>query len=139
MNPLAGPAGPGKFSTRPDQLTLPSSSYGEGVQTAAIKAGAPLARTVDVRGTTPAEIRQAASQGPVTPLYAPTQRPDEPITQGIAMGPGAGPEILGMNQVNMDRDKDFLAKYIPMLQTMAASPDASESFRIFVRSVQSSL
>ena len=37
MNPLAGPAGPGKFSTRTDNLQMPSQFYGEGVETAAIK------------------------------------------------------------------------------------------------------
>jgi hypothetical protein len=31
MNPLAGPAGPGKFSTRTDKLELGSTAYGEGV------------------------------------------------------------------------------------------------------------
>lgn len=30
-------------------------------------------------------------------LHAPTARPDEPITHGLAMGPGAGPEALGLN------------------------------------------
>jgi len=29
---------------------------------------------------------------PVVPLSAPTQRPDEPVTTGINMGPGAGTE-----------------------------------------------
>jgi hypothetical protein len=32
MNPLAGPAGPGKFSTRTDKLELGSTAYGEGVE-----------------------------------------------------------------------------------------------------------
>jgi hypothetical protein len=45
MNPLAGPAGPGKYSTRTDNLQMGSQFYGEGVETAAIKSGAPLART----------------------------------------------------------------------------------------------
>ena len=38
--PLAGAAGPGKYAVRTDGLTLPSSSYGEGVQTQAIKQAA---------------------------------------------------------------------------------------------------
>lgn len=28
-------------------------------------------------------------------LFAPSERPDEPITTGLSSGPGAGPEILG--------------------------------------------
>lgn len=33
--------------------------------------------------------------GPLTPLNAPTQRPNEPLTAGLPTGPGPGPEILG--------------------------------------------
>lgn len=48
----------------------------------------------------------------VTPLFAPTQKPDEPITAGISRGPGPGPEALG---VNMPAQKlsDALAKMLP--------------------------
>lgn len=31
---------------------------------------------------------------PVTPLSAPTQRPDEDVASGLPVGPGAGPEAL---------------------------------------------
>lgn len=141
MNPKAGVAGPGPFSVRTDQLRLPSAGYGEGVQTQAIQQGAPLAKTPDVRGAQASQVRQAAAQGGVTPLYAPTDRPQEPITHGIDMGPGDGSAVLGMNQAQQQSnvDKDFLAKYMPMLETIASSPDSSETFRIFVRSIQSIL
>jgi hypothetical protein len=33
-------------------MLFPSSGYGEGTETAAIKGGAPLAKTPDVRGAT---------------------------------------------------------------------------------------
>jgi len=111
--PLAGAAGPGKFSVRSDGLQLPSASYGEGVETQAIKSAAPLAKTPDVRGATNTAVRQAAAQTPVTPLFAPTQRPEEPITTGIAMGPGAGPEVLGMRPVTTEKLSDILAKMLP--------------------------
>ena len=111
--PLAGAAGPGKFSVRSDGLQLPSASYGEGVETQAIKSAAPLAKTPDVRGATNTAVRQAAAQTLVTPLFAPTQRPEEPITTGIAMGPGAGPEVLGMRPVTTEKLSDILAKMLP--------------------------
>ena len=111
MNPLAGPAGPGKYSTRTDNLQMPSQYYGEGVETAAIKSGAPLAKTGDVKGMPSSEVR-AAAQGPITELYAPSQRPDEPITAGIAMGPGPGPEVLGM-QPQQETLSQILAKMLP--------------------------
>jgi len=96
--PLAGASGPGKFAVRTDGLSLPSAAYGEGVETQAIKSGAPMARTPDVRGARASDIREAATQEPVTPLYAPSARPDEPITSGIALGAGPGPEVLGGQQ-----------------------------------------
>jgi hypothetical protein len=111
--PLAGAAGPGKFSVRTDGLQLGSTAYGEGKETQAIKSGAPLAKTPDVRGTTNAQVRQAASasaQG--AGLFDPTQRPDEPITAGIAMGPGPGPEALGIAKPTI-KLSDSLAKMLP--------------------------
>lgn len=111
MNPLAGPSGPGKFSTRTDKLRMGSTSYGEGVETQAIKSGAPLATTPDVRPTPAAEVRAAAAE-PITLLFAPSQRPDEPITTGIAMGAGAGPEVLMMGKQTV-KTSDTLAKMLP--------------------------
>ena len=111
--PLAGPAGPGKFSTRTDGLSFQSPEYGAGVEQAAIKAGAPMAKTADVRGARAGDVRAAAQGAPVTPLYAPTQRPDEPITTGIVPGPGAGPEALGMRTMSQEKLSDILATMLP--------------------------
>lgn len=110
--PLAGASGPGKFSKRTD-MDLGSIAYGEGVETAAIKAGAPLARTPDVRGIPTSQV-QAAAQESVTPLYAPSQRPDEPVTAGIAMGAGPGPEVLGVNTAASSESlSSILAQMLP--------------------------
>jgi hypothetical protein len=98
MNPLAGPAGPGPFSTRTDQLNFQSDYYGQGIENKMVKEGAPLAKTADVRGVPASEVRQIAERAPVTNLYAPSQRPDEPITSGINTGPGPGSEVLGLPQ-----------------------------------------
>jgi hypothetical protein len=35
---------------------------------------------------------------PITPLMAPTERPDEPFTNGMPFGEGMGPEILNLPQ-----------------------------------------
>ena len=134
MNPLAGPSGPGKFSTRTDKLEMGSTSYGEGVETAAIKSGAPLASTPDTRPAPASAVRDAA----VTPLFAPSQRPEEPITAGVDMGPGAGSDALIMNQIQQN-DQDIVAKYLPSLTTMANMQDTPQSFRAFVSFLQGSL
>ena len=138
--PMAGVSGPGKFSKRTDGLSFQSTEYGSGVENAANKAGAPLAKTPDVRGARASEVR-AAAQEAVTPLYAPTQRPEEPITAGIPMGAGPGPEVLGMNQPSADTDADRqkLLSYLPALETIAQSPSSSQSFRNYVRLLRANL
>ena len=112
LNPLAGPAGPGKFSTRTDNLQMGSTAYGEGVETQAIQSGAPLAKTGDVRPARAGDVRQAAMQGPATGLFAPTERPEEPITTGIDMGAGAPSKAL-MMQKSITKTSDTLAKMLP--------------------------
>ena len=132
--PLAGASGPGKFSKRTD-MDMGSIAYGEGVETQAIKSGAPLARTQDVAAANP--LRASA---PVTPLFAPSQRPDEPITAGIPMGAGPGPEVLGINNnIDTEEDKQRMISYLPALEVMAASPNSSQAFRNYVRMLRANL
>jgi hypothetical protein len=80
MNPLAGPAGPGKYSTRTDNLQMGSTAYGEGVETQAIKSGAPLAKTGDVRPARAGDVREAAGAAPVTAESA-TVDTDEAVVE----------------------------------------------------------
>ena len=110
MNPLAGPAGPGKYSTRTDNLEMGSIAYGEGVETQAIKSGAPLSKTADAVSGPQDRVRP--EQTPLTGLYAETQRPDEPITSGIDMGPGPGSSALQMKKVT-NKLSDTLAQMLP--------------------------
>jgi hypothetical protein len=116
MNPLAGPAGPGKYATRTDNLQMGSTAYGEGVETAAIKSGAPLGKTADAVSGPTGRLRQVEPQAPVTELYAPSERPNEPITAGIDMGEGPGSSAL-MMQPATEKLSDILAKMIPYDQT----------------------
>jgi hypothetical protein len=113
-NPLVGPSGPGAFSKRTDvgtpEMKLGSIAYGEGKDTAAIKAGAPLAKTGDV---TPSQAPSVSMpQGEITPLFAPSQRPNEPVTAGIDMGPGPGSSVLMMGK-SAEKLSDTLAKMLP--------------------------
>jgi hypothetical protein len=110
--PLAGAAGPGKFSKRTD---LPSQYYGEGVETASVKSGASLSSTrgiADNVGGRP--VSAPAVSAPVTELFAPSERPEEPITAGINSGAGPGSDAL-MMQSNFAQRKmsDILAEMIP--------------------------
>lgn len=111
INPLAGPSGPGKYSTRTDKLSLGSTSYGD--DTAEINTAAPKSKTRgiadDVGGRPSNPLNQMA---PVTPLFAPTQKPNEPITTGVLPGAGAGPEALMMKKTSV-KTSDTLAPLLP--------------------------
>jgi len=127
MNPLAGPAGPGKYSTRTDNLQMGSIAYGEGVETAAIKSGAPLAKTPNVRPE------------PITELYAPTQRPEEPATTGIDMGAGAGSEVLALRKPDETNFIAAISAYKPVLNFVADQPNTSPETRAAIRQLWDSL
>jgi hypothetical protein len=135
MNPLAGPAGPGKFSTRTDKLEMGSTAYGEGVETQAIKSGAALASTPDVKGTPASAVRQAA----LTPLYAPTERPDIPVTEGIDMGAGAGSEALMMRQEDDTNFRTAISEYMPVLNFISDQPNTSPETRAAIKRLMDNL
>ncbi len=112
MNPLAGVPGPGPFSVRNDKLNLGSTAYGEGQETAMINTAAPKATTRGIADNVGG--RPASAMAPVTPLFAPSQRPEEPVTAGIDMGEGPGSSALMMqSQFATRKLSDILAEMIP--------------------------
>jgi hypothetical protein len=134
-NPMQGVSGPGPYAKRTD-LSYQSQSYGDGVAYDAAKSGAPLATAQ--KSPMLSQAPRVGAGEPAVGLYDPTQRPDEPITQGIDSGPGAGSDALMMNQIQQN-DKDIVAKYLPSLSAMASAQDTPQSFRAFVSFLQGSL
>ena len=107
--PLAGAAGPGKFSKRTD---LPSSYYGEGVETSALKSQIPVSKTTGVADDVGGRPRNPLT--PITPLFAPSERPEEPITNGVDIGAGAGSESLMMNVMQGQKSlSETLSQMLP--------------------------
>lgn len=107
--PLAGASGPGKFSKRTD---LPSTYYGEGVETSAIKSQIPLSKTTGSADNVGGRPKNPLT--PITPLYAPTERPEEPITTGVNISSGGGEEVLMMNQMRQQQSlSQTLAQMLP--------------------------
>jgi hypothetical protein len=109
MNPLAGPPGPGKYATRTDNLQMGSTAYGEGVETAAIKGGAPLANTPDAVSEPTGRLRKESAQP--TELFAMSDEV-RPITAGLDRGPGPGSEALMMSKSTV-KLSDSLAALLP--------------------------
>jgi hypothetical protein len=107
MNPLAGPSGPGKYSTRTDQLTLGSTSYGD--DTAALNTAAPKSKTRGVADNVGGRPKEG-----ITPLFAQSQRPTEPITSGVDISGGPGSSALMMkSQFANNKVSDSLAEMLP--------------------------
>jgi hypothetical protein len=104
-----------------------SIAYGEGVETAAIKSGAPLAKSTNVRPE------------PMPDLYAPTQRPEEPGTTGIDMGAGAGSEVLALRKPDDTNFIASIAAYKPVLNFIADQPNTSPETRAAIRQLWDSL
>ena len=134
MNPGAV-SGPGPQSKRTDlppkpagqaARKLPNAAYGEQQQFQADQAGAPMAQARN-------------PMAGVVPLFAPTNRPSEPVTAGIDAGPGPGSEVLGL-KTPVDtqlQDLSVLAKYMPMFETFADSPESSGTTKAFIKYLRS--
>jgi len=87
----------------------------------------------------------APSAGPMPgdsgDFMRPTERPNEPITAGLSVGPGAGPEALTTIPTQDDDDVDLvaLAQYLPTLELMANSSTATSAGRNLVRRIRGAM
>lgn len=124
-------SGPGALSQRTDGgpgsdrqpiRDLPNPAYGEGQQFRDMQAGAAMFQQPDV------------PSAPLPPgLFEPTQRPDEPVTSGIASGPGAGPEPEMTRDQMKSKDIQLIMGYMPSLRRAADAVNAPQAFKSFVR------
>jgi len=130
---------PGALSRRTDggpQQTNPRMSgmaYGENQDFEDMQSSAPMSAS-RTAGRASSAARAKAPQGPsATPLFGPTQRPDEPVTAGAPFGPGDGPSRQMNNTEQSIADAKMIGKYLPDLMSMADQPDTPDGFRRFVR------
>ena len=112
-NPMAGVSGPSVYSKRTDvgtpEMKMGSIAYGEGVETQAIKSGAPLGKTPDAVAEPTQTLRPAPTQP--TELFAMSDEV-RPITSGLDRGEGPGSEALMMSKSAV-KTSDTLAKLLP--------------------------
>jgi len=142
QNP-AGVSGPGPLSRRTDGgpaqalKDLPDAKYGENSQFQALQQGASLSASPSPQGQAQPFDQNALPANPaagqVTPLSAPTARPDEPVTAGAAMGAGPGPSALGGQPAQVaSQDMGKISQSLPLFEMMANMNDATPSTRLFV-------
>lgn len=112
-------SGPGAMSRRTDgqgAKYMAGGEYGEGQEMMDLQTSAPMSKSPEPAARPRAAARQAAAPEGArpTPLFAPSERPDEPITAGAPFGPGPGP---AMDRRPTNRLASTLAK-------LAASDDS---------------
>jgi len=81
---------------------VPDQDYGDAKQQAMDQRTAPLAGTNPMPKAAPV---QGGDQGAQTQMpqytggdfFGPSTRPGEPVTHGVDIGPGGGPEVLGLS------------------------------------------
>lgn len=132
-------SGPGAMSRRTDGKQavqpLPNAKYGENAAFQAAQGAAPMSESGGgMGGAMPALAPDISG---LTPMGAPTQRPNEPITAGMSGGPGAGP-ALPPAPMHPDTAKR-LRNYLPVLIMMASRDDADPNTRQFVRQLRADL
>ena len=138
-------SGPGAMSRRTDggpaskqaqRYIAGMPNYGDGQELMDLQASAPMSKSSNPKPATPSQVQQAAqgqAQGqpqggmatPLTPLLAPTQRPNEPVTAGGALGAGPGPEALGLTP-GMGQGGQSAKQTV---QALASHPDASPELK----------
>ena len=69
-------------------------------------------------------------------LSTPTTRPNEPITDGLAIGPGRGPEALTNYDPRL-QETQALKQYLPLLEPLARNPETPDSVRALVNYIRS--
>lgn len=134
-------SGPGQFSQRTDKAvsnansTLPDAAYGENKDYQDIKSQAPMAESPGV----PADLGSlmGAMRPEAVGLGEPSQQPDTPVTDGAALGAGAGLEALAPPPEDPAASKN--ASWLAALIYMADQPNSSDSARNLVRAMKSNL
>ena len=119
----------------------PGQTYGKGAEQEAAQRALPMAGQAPVPPPGGAAAPPATGPGPGAggAFSRPTDRPDEPMTAGVPMGPGPGPEALAMSQFAADPDLAAMAAYLPTLELLASQPNASPSARNYVRRLRGAL
>lgn len=84
-------------------------------------------------------LEQARGLGGEPLLAGPSQRPGEPVTAGLPIGAGAGPEAIERPQQGPTPEIMAAAQWLPIMEAKAASPTSSATFRQYVRYLRSQL
>lgn len=135
-------SGPGQLSRRTDggpgnakqPIRVPTGGdYGDATQMMKLQQDAPLGASPG--GDTAGGLLAGLQLPESTPFGAESQQPDTPVTDGAALGPGAGTDALGIIPPQ-DSDMQRLLTYLPVFEHMAEQPGSSKAARNLVRQLK---
>lgn len=130
-NPMQGVSGPGKFAKRTD-LEVESTGYGDLKAYNENKGAAPLATAPKSPQLSNAPVVPTPA-APVTELYAPSERPNEPVTHGVDVGAGGGSDVLMMRQPDDTNFRAAIQSAKPVLGYIADLPNTSPETRAAIK------
>lgn len=121
----------GAYGTRGDMEQLAAAAPTTAPTPTGLSAG-PSGQPPAQGGVSALDVAAAHPAPTGVPLFAPTTRPDEPWTAGIDFGPGpsAAPRPAVENP-------ETIRMWMPALERLASSPDASAQTRNVVRFLRS--
>lgn len=92
---------------------------------------------IEAQKVVPLPAQPAVPAPGAMPFDRGSERPNEPVTAGLPVGSGPGPEALGP----MGEARDMLAwkQYLPMLEHLASMPGSTTTTRQFVRRLRSQM
>lgn len=139
-------SGPGPMSRRTDRQpvqSLANPDYGEGKAYKQLQQDAPMAASGGVPAGGGGGMDFSSMFGNpadrVVPLNADSNQPNTPVTDGAALGAGAGVGALNLQSPKSKQDLQNLASQLPVLEWMANRPNASWGLRQLVRQIKASL
>ena len=116
---------------------IPGMPYGQGQALMQQQSGAKMQQgskgpSFNAKPSRMTEEATMASLPQVTPLTAPTQLPEQPITYGAPVGEGPN-SVPGLPmQPSTDPDIDMIRSYYPIMQFYASQPGAAQSTKDYV-------
>lgn len=113
-----------------------AQSYGDRQDFAEIQSGAKMAPAPGVGSAATAPSPESLG---LAGLDAPSALPGQPVTQGASLGPGAGPEILGLGGDPFTQSAQHWAKDLPVLEALANRPGVDPIVRKLVNRLKARL
>ena len=126
-------SGPGALSRRTDGRVAEGFAYGMNKQINEQAASAPMAKAPQPRPASASKMMSASPLPPVIPITAETMDVNDPITNGVPVGPGAN-SIPGLpSGPTQDPDINMIRDYYPMLEFWASQPGTSQATKDYVQ------